>query len=219
VFALLSPGLVAVVLAMVSQRSLAGLTRQRIAWWPLGFASFGAEFAISSTPLGEQPFIVAWGSAVWLVALIAMVTMLARNAWLRSSAARWAWGVAALGVFVNLVVVLANDGHMPQSQEARIAAGASPERVAGFTSDPGWRNVMPMTPQTRLAWLGDVLPEPAWLPLRNVMSLGDLLLAGGLATVIYLATTPGAERVSTQPRLETSDDQLRTRKLPLLRII
>jgi len=192
VFALLGPGLLAVALAVITRRSLSGISQltSRIAWLPLGLSSFGAEFLLSSTPLGQHPLMLVWGSAIWLVALIAMVAMLAKNAWLGSSARRWAWTIAALGVALNVIVVAANNGHMPQSQEARIAAGASAERVAGLASEPGWRNVAVMTSETALPWLGDVLPEPAWLPLHNVMSLGDLLLAAGLAGVIYLATTP-----------------------------
>jgi hypothetical protein len=116
--------------------------------------------------------------------------VLGRNAWVGGGAGRWGWTLATLGVAANVLVVVANDGHMPQSQAARIAAGASAERVAGLAAEPGWRNVAPMTDQSRLAWFGDVLPEPAWLPLHNVMSLGDVLLASGIAAVLYLATTP-----------------------------
>jgi hypothetical protein len=190
VFVLISPGLAALVLAVLRHRSLAALTRMRIAAWPLGLAAFGTELSLTSTPLGQHQFGIVWGPAVWVSALITMVLVLARNAWVSSSASRLAWTVAAVGVSLNVVVVLANGGHMPQSQAARIAAGASAERVAGLASEPGWRNVAPMTDESRLAWLGDVLPEPAWLPLHNVMSLGDVLLASGIAAVLYLATTP-----------------------------
>jgi hypothetical protein len=192
---LVVPSLFALVLAAINGRSLAGLTRQPIAWWPLGLAAFGAELALTITPLGQHPIGVAWGSMLWLVALSGMAAMLGRNAWLRSSAARWGWAVAAGGVLLNVLVVAINDGHMPQSQEARVAAGASVERVSGLASEPGWRNVSVMTDQTRLPWLGDVLPEPAWLPVHNVLSVGDLLLAGGLGAAVYLATARGSRRL------------------------
>ena len=194
-FFLLSPGLAALLVAVLRNRSLAGITRQRIAAWPLGLAAFGVELALTSTPLGRHEFGLTWGSPLWVGALISMALVLARNAWLSTGRLRWAWGLAATGVLLNVVVVVANDGHMPQSQEARIAAGASVERVAGLASEPGWRNVAPMTDQSRLAWLGDVVPEPAWLPLHNVMSLGDMLLASGIAAVLYLATTPRSRGV------------------------
>ena len=189
-FVLLSPSLAALVVAVLRNRSLGPLTRLRIAAWPFGLAAFGTELALTSTPLGQHQFGLIWGPTLWVSALITMAFVLARNAWVHSSASRWAWTVAAVGVLLNIIVVVLNDGHMPQSQEARIAAAASAERVAGLASEPGWRNVAPMTGETRLAWLGDVLPEPDWLPLHNVMSLGDVLLASGFAAVLYLATTP-----------------------------
>jgi Family of unknown function (DUF5317) len=189
-FVLLSPSLAALVVAVLRNRSLEPLTRLRIAAWPFGLAAFGTELALTSTPLGQHQFGLIWGPTVWVSALITMAFVLARNAWVHSSASRWAWTVAAVGVLLNILVVVLNDGHMPQSQEARIAAAASAERVAGLASEPGWRNVAPMTGETQLAWLGDVLPEPAWLPLHNVMSIGDVLLASGFAAVLYLATTP-----------------------------
>ena len=189
-FLLLSPSLAALVVAVLRHRSLAGITRQRIAAWPFGLAAFGVELALTSTPLGQHQFGIVWGSPMWVGALSTMALVLARNARRSTGGLRWAWSLAALGVLLNVVVVVANDGHMPQSQAARIAAGASAERVAGLASEPGWRNVAPMTDDSRLAWFGDVVPEPAWLPLHNVMSLGDILLASGLAAVLYLATTP-----------------------------
>ena len=189
-FALLSPSLAALLLAVLQKRSLGPVTRLRIAAWPLGLAAFATELALTSTPLGQHQLGIVWGPAVWVLALTTMALVLARNAWLSSSPSRWAWTIAGLGVLLNVVVVVANGGHMPQSQEARIAAGVSAERVAGLASEPGWRNVAPMTNESRLTWLGDILPEPAWLPLHNVMSLGDMLLATGIAAVLYLATAP-----------------------------
>jgi hypothetical protein len=41
--------------------------------------------------------------------------------------------------------------------------------------------VAPLTDQTRLPWLADIIPEPEWLPLKNVVSVGDLLLSVGTA--------------------------------------
>jgi hypothetical protein len=193
VFALLSPGLLAVLVALISGRSLGRLWRQRIAWWPLGVGGVALEALLYTPFFGQQPWLT-WASVLWILALLGTFAMLARNAWLRSSSLRWAWALAAAGVLLNLVVVVANGGHMPQSQAARIAAGASAERVAGLASEPGWRNVAPMTSDTRLAWLGDVFPEPAWLPLHNVMSVGDLLLASGVAAVIYLSTSRRSRR-------------------------
>jgi hypothetical protein len=203
VFALLSPGMLAVVVALISGRSLGSLWRQHIAWWPLGLGGLAVEALVYTPPFGQQPWLT-WASILWIGALVGTFAMLARNAWVRSSAVRWAWALAAVGVLLNVLVVAANGGHMPQSQTARIAAGASAERVAGLASEPGWRNVAPMTSETRLAWLGDVFPEPAWLPLHNVMSVGDLLLASGVAAVICVSTSRRSRRGARVIRIVAS---------------
>ncbi|MDQ3811630.1 MAG: DUF5317 family protein, partial [Chloroflexota bacterium] len=197
---LVGPLAAAVLLAALRGRSLRGLARERIAWWPLACFALATELVLSSASVRREPWAIQWGSMFWVAALAAMVVVLARNALVRPAPARWAWAAAASGVLLNLVVVVANGGHMPQSQTARLAADVSTERVAGLASDPGWRNVAPMAPETRLALLGDVLPDPAWLPIRNVMSLGDLLLALGLAGACYCATRPrAASRRSAVP--------------------
>jgi hypothetical protein len=51
-----------------------------------------------------------------------------------------------------------------------------------------------MTPNTQLNWLGDLIPEPAWLPKNNVISIGDLLLGSGLAWWAFLMTAASPRR-------------------------
>jgi hypothetical protein len=189
-FALFSLSLVAGLASVARGRTFAGWSCRQLAWWPLGLAALATEIALESTPLGEHPWTIQWGSAVWVMALAAMVAVLGRNARQRGGLARLPWLLATLGVALNLLVVTANSGSMPQSQTARAEAGVSVERVAGLASRPGWHNVAPMSPETRLPWLGDVFAEPAWLPLRNVVSIGDLLLSAGLAWATYLLAVP-----------------------------
>jgi hypothetical protein len=40
----------------------------------------------------------------------------------------------------------------------------------------GYSNVVPMGPDTKLAFLGDIFVFPRPLPLANVFSIGDLLI-------------------------------------------
>ena len=56
---------------------------------------------------------------------------------------------------------------------------------------------LPLDRITHLAWLGDTILEPSWLPLANVVSIGDLLLSTGLAWWAFRVTTashPGSAR-------------------------
>jgi hypothetical protein len=48
--------------------------------------------------------------------------------------------------------------------------------------------VKPMDESTQLGGLGDVIAEPTWLPKANVISIGDALLAVGLASWAFGVT-------------------------------
>ncbi|PZA08901.1 MULTISPECIES: DUF5317 domain-containing protein [unclassified Meiothermus] len=86
-----------------------------------------------------------------------------------------------LGLLANTLVILANGGHMPVSAAALRQAGLG-------HLEPALRNAYDavhvlMHEQTRLWFLGDVIPVQFKI-LRNVMSLGDVLLMLGIAGVI-----------------------------------
>jgi hypothetical protein len=50
---------------------------------------------------------------------------------------------------------------------------------------------------TRLPWLGDVIPVPV---LSTLLSAGDLLIAAGIAWLVYRSTVAGPEpRVVSEP--------------------
>jgi hypothetical protein len=76
------------------------------------------------------------------------------------------------------------------------------------------QNVAPIGPDTRLPWLGDILAEPDWLPRRNVISIGDILLALGIASWAFTAATTrrialasiGAQQGNMGSRIATSLD-------------
>ena len=90
--------------------------------------------------------------------------------------------VVAAGMLLNLVAILANRGTMPVSYEAMHGAGRSAVTQANSTamSDPS------------VPWLVDRWAAPDWLPLANVYSVGDVVIAVG-AFVIVLAAM-GAQR-------------------------
>jgi hypothetical protein len=96
--------------------------------------------------------------------------------------------VVAAGMCLNLLAILANGGTMPVGYEAMHEAGRVSETHANSTAmtDPS------------LPWLVDRWAAPDWLPLANVFSVGDLVIALG-ALVIVLAGM-GVRR-PTLPRL------------------
>jgi hypothetical protein len=81
------------------------------------------------------------------------------------------------GVLLNSVTIVANHGYMP----ARAAA----LRLAGLPVSVHPHNNSALDgAHTHLWFLGDVVGVPHWLPLANVFSLGDVLIAIGLAWLV-----------------------------------
>jgi Family of unknown function (DUF5317) len=81
--------------------------------------------------------------------------------------------LVAVGGALNLVAILANGGVMPASPSALAAAGLP-------LDEPGFQNSAAVA-NARLAFLGDVLYIPASWPFSNVFSVGDVLIAVGVA--------------------------------------
>ncbi len=89
-------------------------------------------------------------------------------------------GVAVIGAGLacNLVAIVANGGAMP--------ASASALASLGWTEASGYSNSV-VVADPALAPLTDIFALPAWLPFANVFSVGDVLIAVGVAATIALA--------------------------------
>ena len=131
-----------------------------------------------------------------LVFVISLLALIAWAVWHRDRLPG-IW-LVAVGMTLNLVVVLANGGRMPVVVAA--AHLGPPElRERGV-----WAEYAIMGPHTRLAWLGDwiLLPQPIGRILPQAYSAGDLVSLVGLALVMFLATRP--RRVTPVPKAITT---------------
>jgi len=81
-----------------------------------------------------------------------------------------------LGAASNGVTIALNRGTLPASPSALASVGIEP--ADGFAnSGPLAHPVLP--------WLGDVFATPGWLPLANVFSIGDVLIALGATWLVH----------------------------------
>jgi hypothetical protein len=186
-------GLIGVAVALLRGGSFAGWARIHVFWPWVALGSLGVQLLLHNPPTDHQPWAIAWGPIIWTTCLTALFAVLLRNAF-ASPASRYPWLLAALGVGLNLLVVVANGGFMPQSSDARVASRGGSLATAQ-SSEPQLRNIVTMNDQTRLSFLGDVIPEPSWLPNTNVISVGDVLLGSGLAWWAFVITASTSRRV------------------------
>jgi hypothetical protein len=102
-----------------------------------------------------------------------------------------------VGALANLAAIVANGGAMPASPGALAAVGLG---VGGHTSSI-------VLEQPALEPLTDVFALPAWMPLANVFSIGDVLIGLGVAVAIAAAMRGRATDRDVPPtaRLEPQD--------------
>jgi hypothetical protein len=108
---------------------------------------------------------------LWLVSFALLIGFAAVNRAVRGVALVFA------GLASNLAAVVANGGLMPASPHA--------VRAAGLAYRLHNNSISVVHPH--LAWLTDRWAVPAWIPLGNVFSVGDVLIAAGIIATIVLA--------------------------------
>jgi hypothetical protein len=196
---LLTLSLVGIAVALLRGGSFAGWARAHVYWSWVALGSLGLQLVLYDPPIDRLPWVITWGPVVWTLCLAALFAVLVRNA-IATPTLKGAWALAAVGVGLNVLVVAANGGYMPQSDEAHLATRGVLQASAP-AADPQLRNVLSMSSETRLNWLGDIIPEPAWLPRNNVISIGDVLLGSGLAWWVFLITASSPRRVARVVRV------------------
>lgn len=148
---------------------LDGLARLRVRWAPIALAALAVQLVLFSPLGGALPD--AGGRAVYVASTAAVLLVVLAN--LRLAGAP----VLALGAAANLAAIVANGGVMPADPAALEAAGITLDAPSNsaVVADP------PLRPLT------DIFHLPAAMPLANVFSVGDVLIALGVAIAIAAA--------------------------------
>jgi hypothetical protein len=86
-----------------------------------------------------------------------------------------------IGGALNAAAILTNGGIMPASKRALLASGWTPTK--GHFANSA------VVPHAHLKVLGDIFATPRWLPGHDVFSIGDLLVAAGVALLVAVTCT------------------------------
>jgi hypothetical protein len=168
--ALLTGGLLGVV-AGGRPASLAAVSLQ---WWGALAAGVALQVLAGPVGLGGTPGTVAIAGSYLCLLAFAL-----------ANRALVGMPVVVVGLALNAAVILLNGG-MPVRAEAVAAVGLDPDRVS--TADLGAKRHLE-GPDDRLTFLGDVVPLR---PLGEVVSVGDLVLAAGVAGLLFRLLRPRA---------------------------
>lgn len=128
---------------------------------------------IIAFPSGVLPWSIDDGAArvLWLASYACLGAAAVANRRLAGAP------VVALGMLLNLVAIVANKGHMPGLPHAL--------REAGINSQLHNNSIAMADPN--LSWLVDRWATPTWIPLGNVYSIGDVVLAVGAFVLVLSA--------------------------------
>jgi hypothetical protein len=126
---------------------------------------------IAGYPSGVLPWSIgdSVATALWMVSYALVIAAVAVNVRLPGA------GIVGLGMLSNLAAVVSNGGHMP--------ARASALRAAGMLYK-GVHNNSAVAVHPNLPWLIDRWPVPAWIPMGNVYSVGDVVIAVGAVVLV-----------------------------------
>lgn len=111
--------------------------------------------------------------------------------------------VVLVGLVCNLVVITVNGG-MPVEREAIVAADVATDAEIDELDFGAKRH---LEDGDRLMVLGDIVPVPL---TQEVLSFGDLILAFGVADVIFRLLRPHGERRRREGASEDDELDLRT---------
>jgi len=161
---------IGLIAGMLLGGSLDHLVTLRIRWSWLAVAGLVFQ-AVLFTQAGATLAGTA-GPALYVASTAAVLVAVVRNVQLTGMP------IVALGALSNLAAVVANGGRMPTTAAALAAAGLD---------GPGDYTNSAVLANPALGPLTDVFAIPAGVPLANVFSVGDLLIAVGIVVVLTSA--------------------------------
>jgi len=169
---------IGLVLGRLAGGRLDALNQVHLRLWPLALGGLLFQLVLFSGPVAAR--IGDLGPVLYVGSTLAVLFALLANLRLPGM-----W-LVALGAGLNLVAIAANGGWMPSSPEAWTQLNG----VAAVPTD-AYSNSALITGLTRFPALGDIFVFPRPLPLANVFSIGDVLIA--LGAIMFLVRQMRAE--------------------------
>jgi hypothetical protein len=161
---------IGLVVGFVAGGRPAGLAALDFRWAPLALIGLAVQIALFSGPISDR--VGDAGPLIYVASTALVLVVVVRNARIAGLP------LVVAGAASNLAAIVANGGYMPASPDAAAAAG----RVAASTYSNS-----AIVDGAVLAPLTDIFALPRGLPMSNVFSIGDVLIAVGVTMAIVVA--------------------------------
>ena len=147
----------------------ASLASIHLRWAPLILLGFLAQVVLFTDAVAER--VGDLGPVIYVATTVMVGAAVVRNLRLPGMP------LIVLGALSNLAAILANGGFMPAAPEALASLGKSAPTIYSNSA---------LVPAPNLPWLIDRFALPHGVPLANVFSVGDLLLAAGVFVLVVM---------------------------------
>ncbi|MFL5749284.1 MAG: DUF5317 domain-containing protein [Chloroflexota bacterium] len=158
---------VGLIVGLLLGGKLSALGEIRFRWWPLVFVGFLLQVVLFPDAVAAR--VGDLGPLLYVASTAMVVLAVLRNLDMPGIP------LVALGAACNLAAILANGGFMPASPDAMAALGKAQPVIYSNSAVVAHPMLEPLT---------DIFALPPWLPLNNIFSIGDAILALGVVVVI-----------------------------------
>jgi uncharacterized protein DUF5317 len=185
---LLLPLPVAIGAALLRGGSLSHLATLRVRGSGLIVASFAIQLLLYLPTVRASDFVLQAAGPIYIGALMLALIGLSRN-WHIGAGVR----IALLGLALNLTAIALNGGRMPVNAAA-MATVLGRDEVRAIADPHKYGNTQLAGPASRVLPLSDIIPVRLPGGSGNVYSIGDVILAAGVAALAYSATRRPSSR-------------------------
>ncbi len=175
--------LAAFLLAIIKYKNIKNIEHKNIKLYWLILLGFAIQIAIFNEKFAQSKLNYLTPT-LYILSLIVLLIFLLAN-----FKEYYGIKVTTVGFILNIIVILANKGYMPQSIK-QLALSGQMEKIKLLTKYGHFYNATVMTNKTRLNLLGDRILLSMFGKFKTVYSIGDIIIMIGMAIFVFELFAP-----------------------------
>jgi hypothetical protein len=172
---------VGIIVGFILKGKITNLADLKLQGFSLVLISLAVQLAILATPLATLPWLVQNGNLIYVLSMDVLILGLLYN-----RRYGWSFWLIIIGTACNIIVVAQNGGAIPVDlNKLSLATGENVASLSDkFAAHTELSYRTPLTPQSDLGWMGDIIHIPLPFFNTNVYSIGDIIISIGLAAFV-----------------------------------
>ena len=170
-----------IIVGFILKGKITYLADLKLQGFSLVIISLAVQLIVLATPLASLPWLVEHGNLVYVISMDVLLLGLLYN-----RRFGWSFWFIIIGTACNIIVIAQNAGAIPVDlPKLSLATGESVASISDkFAAHTELSYRTPLVADSQLSWMGDVIYIPFFPFNSNVYSIGDMLVAIGLAAFV-----------------------------------